>query len=124
MNSIVCEGKEYINGSVEGVLCLDDSFALSKKRECEAIIPVIFNNHKINGEVVINCDGLIIFEHCLNDNLKEILDKIKVPCVVVSNEDARVDMILKLCFNDTCIKQGDMVLIDGGRILKAGEDNV
>lgn len=118
--SVICKGKEYIKGKIEGEICFRDEYAMRRKREDIPVIPVIFNNHKMGVESVINCDGIIVFEDCFSDYLKEIIDKVKVPCVIISRTDARVDMVSVLVGKKMSAKEGERITIDGKKISKVG----
>lgn len=118
-NSVICKGKDYIKGKVEGVLCFRDEYAMRQKREDIPAIPVIFNNHKIGIESVVNCDGIIVFEDCFSDYLKELIDKLRVPCVLISRKDASVDMVSVLVGKKLSAKEGERVVIDGRKVMKA-----
>lgn len=119
--SVICKGKEYIKGRVEGEICFRDEYAMRRKRENTPVIPVVFNNYKMGIESVINCDGIIIFEDCFNDYLKELVDRIKVPCLLISRNEAHVDAVSVLVGKKLSAKEGERIIIDGKKVLKVGE---
>lgn len=118
--SVICKGKDYIKGKIEGEICFRDEYAMRRKREDIPIIPVVFNNHKMGVESVINCDGIIIFEDCFNDYLRELVDRLKVPCVIIGKNEARVDMVSVLAGKKLSVKEGERVLVDGKKVMKVG----
>lgn len=117
-SSVVCKGKDYIKGKKQGLLCFRDEYGMAQKKEGKSIIPVIFNNHKMGIESVVNCDGIIVFDDCFNEYLKEIVDRLHVPCILVSRDSARVDSVSVLVGKKLSVKEGDLVVLDGKKIIK------